>query len=174
MVVDHQHQEYVAGARSILSLVAVPFQYIADSPITAAGNLANYFQTRHKLQKENTALKAEKLDMSLRLQKLESLESENSRLRELLQSSAQVGQKALVAELLRVDSDPFSQRVVLNKGSHNNVYVGQPVLDAQGVMGQIVRVGPLTSVALLITDESFSPCARQSKWCAWHFNRYGC
>jgi rod shape-determining protein MreC len=156
MVVDHQHQEYIAGARSYLSLVAVPFQYVIDFPIKTVSDLSLHFKTRHKLQKENTVLKTERLDLALRLQKLESLESENSRLRELLQSSSQMGQKALVAELLRVDSDPFSQRVVLNKGTRNGVYLGQPVLDSQGIMGQIVRVGPLTSVALLITDTNHS------------------
>ena len=156
MVLDHQHQGYIAGARSFLSLVALPFQYVIDFPIKTVEDLSAHLKTRHRLEKENNHLKSERLALSLRLQKLESLESENARLRELLQSSAQVGQKSLVAELLRVDSDPFSQRVVLNKGTRNGVYLGQPVLDAQGVMGQIIRVGPLTSVALLITDTNHS------------------
>ena len=62
--------------------------------------------------------------------------------------------KVLVAELLQADADPFVHRVVLDKGAKNDVYIGQPVLDAGGIMGQIIEVGPVTSVALLITDVS--------------------
>lgn len=156
MVLDHRHQEYIVGARSFLSLISVPFHYAVDFPLRTTNNITDYFTTRHQLRKENTALKEERSNLLVRQQKLESLESENIRLRALLQSSAQVSEKALVAELLRVDSDPFSQRVVLNKGMRKGVYIGQPVLDAYGVMGQVISVGPLTSVALLITDMSHS------------------
>lgn len=142
------------GARSFLSLLSLPFQYTVDFPARATHQMSEYFTTRHQLRAENRQLKEERTDLLFQQQKLESLHSENARLRALLQSSAQITEKALVAELLRVSSDPFSQRVVLNKGSNNGVYIGQPALDAHGVMGQIIQVNPLTSVALLITDMS--------------------
>ncbi|HEY9183167.1 MAG TPA: rod shape-determining protein MreC, partial [Gammaproteobacteria bacterium] len=77
---------------------------------------------------------------------------ENERLRNLLESRGRVGSRALVAEILAVDLDPYRQRFDLNRGFVNGVFVGQALIDAQGVVGQVVRVGPFTSEALLITD----------------------
>jgi rod shape-determining protein MreC len=90
----------------------------------------------------------------VQLQKLASLEAENMRLRELLDSSFKVGEKVLIAELLSVNLDPYKHQIVINKGKSNGVYPGQPLLDAKGVMGQMVHVGPYTSTAILITDSS--------------------
>src|SRR5690606_78669 len=87
-----------------------------------------------------------------RLQRLAALEMENARLRELLDSTARVGSRALVAEILAVDLDPYRQRFDLNRGLVDGVFVGQALLDAQGVVGQVVNVGALTSEAVLITD----------------------
>jgi rod shape-determining protein MreC len=83
---------------------------------------------------------------------LAALEMENARLRELLDSTERVGTRALIAEILAVDLDPYRQRFDLNRGLVDGVYVGQALLDAGGVVGQVVRVGPLTSEAVLITD----------------------
>jgi rod shape-determining protein MreC len=86
------------------------------------------------------------------LQRLIALESENNYLKALLKSSRQVKGRTLIAELLSVDFEPFVNQVILNKGSRDGVYMGQPVLDATGVMGQVVQVGPITSRVLLIND----------------------
>ncbi len=86
------------------------------------------------------------------LQRLVAIESENNYLKALMQSSRQVKSKTLIAELLSVASEPFVHQVVLNKRTRDNVYVGQPVLDATGVMGQVIEVGPITSRVLLIND----------------------
>ena len=80
------------------------------------------------------------------------LEAENRRLRNLLGSSEKVTERVLVAELMSVDMDPFSRRVVLNKGIRDGVSPGQPLLDSSGIMGQIIHAGPFSSSALLITD----------------------
>ena len=85
---------------------------------------------------------------------IESLEIENIRLRELLDSSFEVGEKVLVAELMSVNLDPYKHQIVINKGELHHIYRGQPLLDADGVMGQVVHVGPYTSTAVLITDTS--------------------
>ena len=81
-----------------------------------------------------------------------SLEAENARLRALLESTAKVGDQVLIAEILSVDMDPLRHRIVLNKGSRDGAYVGQALIDAQGVVGQITRDQLRSAEALLITD----------------------
>jgi len=88
------------------------------------------------------------------MQKLAALEIENIRLRELLDSSFEIGEKVLIAELMSVNLDPYKHQVVINKGELHDAYPGQPLVDADGVMGQIVHAGPYTSTAILITDTS--------------------
>jgi rod shape-determining protein MreC len=97
------------------------------------------------LERENLALRG-------RVQQFVALQAENSRLRDLLGSSFKVGDRVLVAELLEVDLDPYRQQVLVDKGTSSGVYVGQPVLDANAVMGQVVVANPLTATVLLITD----------------------
>lgn len=140
--------------RSALSLVVYPIQYLVSLPGTAGDWMGDSLATRRALEEENRDLRAQQLFLQSQLLKLEALESENQRLRELLDSSAAIGQPVLIAELLAVDMAPFSQQVVLNKGSRHNVREGQPIVDAAGVMGQVVRVTPLTSTVMLITDPS--------------------
>jgi len=76
------------------------------------------------------------------------------RLRELLDSSSKVGDKVLIAELIRVDLDPFTHRIVVNKGSRDDLYPSQPLLDSDGIIGQLLQVSPFSSNAMLITDPS--------------------
>jgi rod shape-determining protein MreC len=83
-----------------------------------------------------------------------SLVAENLRLRQLMNSSEIVQDRVLVAELIGVSPDPLEHKVIINKGSNDGVYVGQPLLDAFGLMGQVVSVTPYTSQVLLITDNS--------------------
>ena len=90
--------------------------------------------------------------MRARIEKLDALEAENRRLRKLLGSSEKFAERVLVAELISVDMDPFSRRVVLNKGARDGVSSGQAMIGSNGVMGQIIHVGPFSSNALLITD----------------------
>ena len=105
-----------------------------------------------QLQHLETVIAEAKASITLQPQRLAALESENARLRELLDSQARVGSRALIAEILAVDLDPYRQRFDLNRGLVDGVYVGQALIDAQGVVGQVVRVGPLTAEAVLITD----------------------
>ncbi|MNZ34856.1 Cell shape-determining protein MreC [compost metagenome] len=78
------------------------------------------------------------------------------RLRELLNSSALVNEKVEVAELIGVDPNPFTHRILINKGERDGVFLGQPVLDARGLMGQVVELMPYTSRVLLLTDTTHS------------------
>lgn len=153
MTLDHQHR-HIDSVRQVLSLAVSPVYYVVHMPITAYQFLSEELQTKTKLVIENKKLRSENLLLHAREQKIISLEKENARLKALLKSSARAGDKVLVAKLLQIDPDPFSHRVVVDKGKRDGLYVGQPVLDAHGVVGQIVKVGPFSSVALLITDMS--------------------
>jgi rod shape-determining protein MreC len=151
MILDHRDQ-HVERIRQALSVVVYPLQLLVDLPFRGWAAVRTNFATRESLAAENEELKRERLNAEFRLQRLAALETENARLRELLDSQARVGSRALVAEILAADLDPYRQRFNLNRGLVDGVYVGQALIDAQGVVGQTVRVGPFTAEAVLITD----------------------
>ena len=151
MVVDHK-EHHVESIRKAISVVIYPIQYLVNLPVAVANWMGESVSSRETLQEENERLRIQHLLFKAQLQKLAALQVENVRLRELLQSSRKVGENVLIAELLAVDLDPFSRQIVINKGTNDNTYIGQPVLDAEGIMGQIVHAGPFSSTAMLITD----------------------
>ena len=153
MTVDHR-QHHLESVRAALSLALSPLQYVLGLPMGAGHWLGEALTSRETLEEQNAELSSQQLLQSARLQKMAALEAENARLRSLLDSSFKVGERVLVAELLEVDFEPFSQQIVINKGSQNGVTEGQPIVDAEGVMGQVVHVAPFTSTAMLITDPS--------------------
>ena len=138
--------------RTILSVPLTSLQYVVSWPIELVDKIHDTISTHDSLVQENLDLKAEQLMLRAQVQRLLAIESENNQLKALMHSSEQLQSKVVIAQLLAVSADPFLKQVILNKGSHDNVYVGQPVLDANGVMGQVIRVDPLTSRILLIND----------------------
>jgi len=151
MIMDKRVDRF-ASIRAALSLPVAPLQYVVSWPTEMFRDAKYALTARYELVNENKKLKADQLLLRSQLQRLISIESENNYLKALLQSARQVKGKTLIAELLAVDSEPFVNQVILDKGTRDNVYVGQPVLDAKGVMGQIIQVGPITSRLLLISD----------------------
>jgi rod shape-determining protein MreC len=151
MVVDHR-QHHMEAIRSAISVVIYPIQYLVNLPVAVGHWMGESVSSREQLMEENERLRMQQLLFKAQLQKLAALRIENVRLRELLQSSKKVGENVLIAELLAIDLDPFSRQIVVNKGSNDNVYMGQPVLDAEGIMGQVVHVGPFSATVMLITD----------------------
>ena len=138
--------------RQSISSVLSPLQYVANVPGALLDWSAENLATRDMLAKQNKALLRQQLLMSERLQRFEHLRQENDRLRGLLGSPVHMDSKKVVAEVMAIASDPYHQYVVLNQGQRTGVFVGQPVVDAQGVIGQIVQVSELTSRVLLISD----------------------
>ncbi|MGH8435887.1 MAG: rod shape-determining protein MreC [Pseudomonas sp.] len=155
MVVDARF-ESLKPMRSQMGLVLTPFYWLADLPVRLWDGVTQQFTSRSELLGENEKLKAEALLMQRRLQKLAALTEQNVRLRELLNSSALVDEKVLVGELIGVDPNPFTHRILIDKGGKDGVFLGQPVLDARGLMGQVVEVMPYTSRVLLLTDTTHS------------------
>lgn len=153
MTVDHR-AHHLKTVRDALSTVVYPLQVAVNLPIQWGHWISENFASRSNLVDENERLRRELLVAGSRLEKYTELESENQRLRRLLDSAEKVGERVLVAELLAVDMDPFSRRIVLNKGRRDGVAPGQSLVDSHGVMGQIVQAGPISSSGLLITDPS--------------------
>ena len=145
---------YLDGFRSWVLTVAYPLQAVVDVPNDAYNWVDKKMSSRETLMQQNDELESENRLLEAKLLKLSALQVENDRLRELLKSSKKVGEQVLIGELLAVDLEPFTRQVIINKGSRDGVFLGQPLLDAHGVMGQIVHVGPFSSTGMLITDPS--------------------
>lgn len=142
--------------RSQLGVVVGPVYWLGRLPVTLWDSATEELSSRSELTAENERLKAEHLMMQRRLQKLAALTEQNVRLRELLNSSALVDDEVLATELIGIDPNPFTQRILIDKGAKDGVLLGQPVLDARGLMGQVIEVMPYTSRVLLLTDITHS------------------
>lgn len=144
----HHLQKIRAG----LTLLFAPIQLVAAIPIRVGGAVIHFIQGDETLRAEAGRLRSEQPILLARLQKYEAIEAENAHLRQLLGTSALVAERAVVAELLEVASEPLRRTVVIAKGAKDGLYLGQPVIDAYGIRGQVSEVGVLQSTAILITD----------------------
>lgn len=151
IILDHQGQ-HLQRIRSTLALLAFPIQLVAALPMRVGTAVSDFFATEHTLKENLETLRTERLELLDRLQKFEVLEAENIRLRDMLGSAARVAKRAVAVELLEVSLEPFSRRIVIARGTHDDVHVGQPVIDAHGIMGQVTQVSAYRSYATLITD----------------------
>lgn len=148
--------DYLSHVRYYASMIVTPIHYVASLPGRAMDGTLGLFQSRTDLLEENARLENQLLLQQYELQKLAHLTAENRRLNELLKASSIVDEVVVRVQLIGESPDPFVKRILINKGSSEGVYIGQPVLDADGLMGQVVEVGPLTSWVLLISDPQHS------------------
>ncbi len=151
MFADHRF-DYLGQVRFYAAFVVTPVQWLADLPISLKERMDENLRSHNELVAENTRLREELLNQRYQLQKLSHLEAENTRLNQLLNASSIVDERVMRAQLIQESPDPFSKRVLINRGSRDGVYLGQPVLDAFGLMGQVVEVDPFNSWVMLITD----------------------
>lgn len=142
------HQRF----RSYLAKAVYPLYYVVDKPIKGVSYFTQVFSEKNKLIAQNESLNSQLMLAGARIQGLLSLKLENQQLRKLLGASASLSEHVLISELLAVSQDPFRGFVIINKGRHAHVFIGQAVLDAYGVMGQVTEVGDFASRVLLITD----------------------
>ena len=140
--------------RGYLQSLVSPLQYLANTPKQAMTWASTNIATRQQLMTENQQFRLNELKFHEQTMQLNIVKQENVRLRSLLASPLRSELKKMVAEILAVDSDPYSHQVVINRGAGDGVYEGQPVLDASGIVGQILHVGQTTSRVILITDIS--------------------
>ena len=144
-----------SGIKSFLSVIASPIQYSVNIPYKSFKLLSDYLISRHHLLYENSMLQEQQLLLEAQIQQLSSLENENSQLRELLNASKHQtysNNKVLVAQVLTINSNPFDQEIVIDKGIKDGVYIGQPLVDSCGLIGQIISTNSINSRAILITS----------------------
>lgn len=138
--------------RSILESAVSGLYYFSNTPRTVLDGVSNNFIDSQKLLMENRALKQQLLEKNTDLQLLDQLKVENNRLRLLLSSPLRQDEYKKVAEVLTAEMDAYRQQVVINQGQKDGAFVGQPVIDEKGVVGQVISVGDTTSRVLLLTD----------------------
>lgn len=144
--------DYLDRVRYTTAYVMTPIYWVADIPARISYWIDDVFVSQRDLIEENASLRQELLFARRELQLLASLASENSRLRALQEASQTVQGKVMTAEIINISSDPGSRRVLINRGAQHGVQPGQALLDAYGLMGQVVEVLPFTSWVMLITD----------------------
>jgi len=151
MFLDHKMASFDT-ARGYLQSMVSPLQYLASAPKNMLDWAADNLTTRRNLMQRNEQLTANETILKEQLLELDIVKRENARLRALLSSPVRADSKKMVAEILSVDSDPYSHQVVINRGANDGLYEGQPVVDENGVVGQVLHVGTISSRVLLITD----------------------
>ena len=153
MTIDHRWHS-LEMVRNMLSSVVYPLQYTIDLPIKLYYWADEVLSTKQTLLDKNREFAARHLENRVQLQKLDIIEKENDRLRSLVSATPKTTERLLISEIINVDVDPDRQLILLNKGRSSDVYQGQPIIGAHGVMGQIIHVGNISSTAMLITDAS--------------------
>ena len=153
MICD-KYIESTQAVRSSLGYLVLPVQWVSSLPGQLGVWAGESAQSHTNLLEENKRLRLESLVLRQKIQQMISIRAENHRLRELLNTSEQLDDQILVAELIGVDPDPYTHHIIINKGEQHGVFVGQPILDAQGLMGQVIEVLPYTSRVLLVADSN--------------------
>lgn len=151
MLIDSRWAQF-AGIRRYLDTVLTPLYYVVNRPWQLVVDWSAYFMTHSQLQSDNQALRQVLLLQQSDLLFLEQLQQENSRLRQLLDTPIRQPQRKMIARLLAAEFNPNSHQILLDKGSLQGVYQGQPVINDKGVVGQVVVVNRGSSRVLLISD----------------------
>ena len=158
------HYDNLHKVRYYLGAVIYPIYYTASLPARIGDWVHRELTQKGQLAEENERLKQSNFLLNSRLQKLDALKNENRRLSELLKSSHNKADgNTVVARLISADYTPLRQRIVIDKGGRNNAYIGQPILGARGVIGQIVEITPFSATGMLISDPNHAMLAQVSR-----------
>src|SRR6185369_593829 len=144
---------YTESLRGVLALAVYPLQVLATLPAALGERISGHFVSQAQLRDENAELRAKLLDTSLRAQRYEAARAEAGQLRRLIGASERLPLKSQPAEVLYNGRDPYSRKVIIDKGSQNGVRAGSPVLDEAGVIGQVTRAHALAAEVTLLTDK---------------------
>ncbi|MFG6666776.1 rod shape-determining protein MreC [Halomonas sp. HNIBRBA4712] len=153
MFVDHRFTR-MEDVRAHMTMVVAPVQWAVGLPSDLLNWGSLVFSDQQALVDENRRLREQILTLSHRGQRLANLTAENADLRELLSAAERTEIPYMAAELLSLDNDPFSHQMVIDRGHRNGAYVGQPVIDAFGLVGQVTAVSAYSSRVLLLADAS--------------------
>ena len=139
--------------RQSVSVFTHPLQQLAHSPVKLLDSTGDYFSSITDLRNENARIKRAQLDSAEELLRLRQLEAENDRLRRLLDVKGRQKTEGRIAQIIYSARDPFTRRIVIDKGQQDKIANGQPVVDDAGLVGQVTRVFPFVSEVTLITDK---------------------
>ncbi len=153
IVVDKRY-DHLGRIRQYLSIVAYPVQVAVASPFQGWAWFRESVTTRDTLRADKARLEQDLRIAQFRLQRYEALEAENVRLKALRNNAGSASSRFVVGRIVQVDLDAFRERVLVDKGARDGVFVGQAVLEADGVFGQVARVGQLTSEVIMISDST--------------------
>ncbi len=151
LVIDHR-ENYLAAVHRAIDVTVYPLRVAVDAPVTMWRRLGETGADRNQLRLENSRLKAERLLTHARLQRYSALEAENARLRAMLEARTRVREEVRVAGIMSVSANPFRHDLVIDKGRNDGVYDGQAMVDAEGVVGQVIETGLFSAQAVLISD----------------------
>lgn len=151
LVIDHR-DNHLDTMRRAIGATVYPLRVVVDAPVSLWYWIGDATASRNDLQLENSRLNAERLLTYAKLQRFAALEAENSRLRAMLDATERVRIRVRIAEIMSVSSSPFRHNIIIDKGSHDGVYDGQAMVDAQGVIGQVIKTELLSAQGILISD----------------------
>ena len=152
MIVDHR-SDSLHGIRAIASVITIPFHSVGDLPGGITTTFRSYYPD-DSVYRELEELKEKQLKLESHLQRYDALVAENSRLSRLLAAAQRSEDQVILASIVNTGLDPFSHRIIINRGAESDVYVGQPVIAPEGVIGQVSEVNLNQSVVTLVTDRS--------------------
>jgi rod shape-determining protein MreC len=152
MVLDARFR-YAEPMRQLLALAVYPLQQLAIAPVSALAHSRDFFATQARLRAENAELRGIKLKDAEALLALEAVRSENEQLKRLLAARERLSGDSIFAEIVYAGRDPFSRKVIIDRGGQHGIALGAPVIDAAGVIGQVTRVQPLLAEVTLVTDK---------------------
>lgn len=152
LMLANQRSSQFQAWRAQLAAVVIPIQYLIHWPIRFSQYVSESLTRQESLLRENENLRAQQLLLQAQLQKFHALKDENTELRTLLSTKEKLNGPLMAAQIMAVDISPFHQYFVIDRGSKHGLTAGQAVLDAYGVMGQVIAVEPLTARVRLLTD----------------------
>jgi len=153
MIADHRWN-HLETLRHALSNIIYPLKYTINIPAEFVQWIDQSVTSHNKLVQDNEQLKSDQLLYEARLQKMDTLELENQRLRKLLGTPKKASERVLIAEIFSVEQDPYKRLISINKDADDGAYIGQAIIDANGIMGQIVHVTSNASTVMLISDSN--------------------
>ncbi len=153
LLISDAKYQYLDNLRKVVAAIIYPLQRLASTPFAVLDRIGEFFVTQSAQRDENTRLRSLSLQNAAMLQKFNALQAENAHLRELLSIRQRYTESAIAAEILYTGRDPFTRKVIINKGEQHGVKAGQPVIDQIGIVGQVTRVYPWLAEVTLITDQ---------------------
>ena len=153
LLVTDARYRYLDGVRQTVSIVLYPLQRLPATAAEMLGRISDFFVTQAALHSENSRLVTQNLQNAAALQRYQALAAENAHLRELLGARQRSAENTVVAEVLYTGRDPFSRKIIIDKGQQHGLRMGKPVIDEIGVVGQVTRLYPWLAEVTLITDK---------------------